>query len=177
MVDVVGLADATELSADDFRFRIGNDEDPAGWADAPAPQSIRVEAAAGTAGADRVTIFWADAAITGQWLQVTVHATPSTGLAEDDVFYFGNAIGEAGNSTRNAIVDATDEIACRNFQHGPINMATIDDPYDYNRDRLVNVTDRSIARGHQTGPTTALRLITPPAGEPKAADQAIGRLD
>ena len=44
-------------------------------------------------------------------------ATPNTGLAEPDVFYFGNAIGEAGNQPGNAIVNATDEILARNFPH------------------------------------------------------------
>ena len=73
----------------------------------------------------------------------------------------GFSITKVGGSEL-AIVNATDEIACRNFQHGPINMATIDDPYDYNRDRLVNSTDRVIARTHQTGPLTALRLISAP---------------
>jgi len=108
-------------------------------------------------------LTWADGAIAGQWLQVTVLATDAPGLVEDDVFYFGNAIGEAGNSPSNAIVNATDEIAARNFQHGPANLAAIDDPFDYNRDRLVNTTDRTIARNNQTGPITALRLISAPA--------------
>ena len=50
----------------------------------------------GTGGSDRVTIIWDDNAIEKQWLQVTVKATDNTGLVADDVFYFGNAVGEAG---------------------------------------------------------------------------------
>ena len=57
-----------------------------------------------------MTISWADHAIENQWLRVTVKATPRTGLAEPDVFYFGNAVGESGNQPGNAIVNATDEI-------------------------------------------------------------------
>ena len=90
-------------------------------------------------------------------------ATANTGLADADVFYFGNAIGESGNAAGNAIVNATDEIMARNFLHGPLNLAAIDDPYDYNRDGLVNGTDQIIARDHQTNPLSMLRLITAPA--------------
>ena len=169
MVDVAGLTGIP--MAEDFAFRVGNDDDPNAWPAAPAPQDITVRPGAGANGSDRVTIVWADSAIARQWLQVTVLATVDTALAADDVFYFGNAIGEAGNSAHNAIVNTTDEVVTRNFQHGPSNLATIDDPFDYDRDRLVNATDRAIARSHQTGPTTALRLISPPA-DGAAAEQA-----
>ncbi|HYW81385.1 MAG TPA: hypothetical protein VE890_17505 [Thermoguttaceae bacterium] len=110
-----------------------------------------------------MTITWPDHAIENQWLQVTVKATDNTGLLEDDVFYFGNAPGEAGDSLNNAIVNATDEIVARNFQHSAVDPAAIDDPYDYNRDGLVNGTDQIIARANQTNPLTMLRLITAPA--------------
>ena len=96
-------------------------------------------------GVDRVTILWADNAIDNQWLQVSVLATAHTGLLDADVFSFGNAIGEAGNAPGNAIVNATDEILARNFPHGVLNRAAVDDLYDYNRDGLVNGTDQ-IAR-------------------------------
>ncbi len=68
--------------------------------------------------------------------------------------------GEAGDQSINTIVNATDEIAARNFQHSAVDPALIDDPYDYNRDGLVNGTDQIIARNNQTNPLTMLRLIT-----------------
>ncbi|HYW80867.1 MAG TPA: hypothetical protein VE890_14900, partial [Thermoguttaceae bacterium] len=105
---------------------------------------------------------WPDNAIENQWLRVTVLATPATGLLTPDVFYFGNAIGEAGDQSINAIVNATDEIVARNFQHSAVDPAPIDDPYDYNRDGLVNGTDQIIARSNQTNPLTMLKLITAP---------------
>ncbi len=172
IVDVANLADPDQLDADDFRFLVGNNNDPGTWSPAPAPQSVSVRTGAGLDGTDRVTLIWDDNAITGEWLQVAMLSTANTGLAGDDVFYFGNAVGEAGNSTLNAIVNVTDEIVARNFPHGPINPAAVDDPYDYNRDWLVNTTDRSIARAHQTGPIDALRLITPPDDEPDLVESA-----
>ena len=132
------------------------------WTPAPAPQSIDVFPGMGQDGSDRVTIIWPDGAIKNQWLRVVVKANENTRLLEDDVFYFGNAVGESGNAAGNAIVNATDEIMARNFLHGPLNPAAIDDPCDYNRDGLVNGTDQIIARNNQTNPLTMLRLITAP---------------
>ncbi len=42
-------------------------------------------------------------------------------------------LAEAGNTAINTIVNATDEIVARNFQHSAVDPALIDDPYDYNR--------------------------------------------
>ena len=81
------------------------------------------------------------------------------------MFYFGNAIGEAGNAVGNAIVNATDEILARNFPHGCSIRQASTIPYDYNRDGLVNGTDQIIARNNQTNPLTMLRGITAPAAD------------
>ena len=117
MIDVQNLP-ATP-TVDDFLFRMGNDDKPYGndlnnpaddWPWAPAPIAITVRAGAGLDGADRVTLIWADGAIRNCWLQVTLRATDNTGLAANDVFYVGNAVGESGNATGDALVNATDEI-------------------------------------------------------------------
>jgi len=90
MVDVVYLQGTP--TAADFAFKVGNSNNPAGWAVAPAPTSVTVRKGAGIGGSDRVTIIWPDNAIAKQWLQVTVLPTANTGLAAADVFYFGNAV-------------------------------------------------------------------------------------
>ncbi|MDY7011119.1 MAG: hypothetical protein SVV80_10265 [Planctomycetota bacterium] len=126
---------------------------------------IRGALPAGAGGSDRITIIWADNSIAKQWLQVTVKATAATGLAEPDVFYFGNAIGETGNSPTDATVKPTDEIGARNNPHtlgGPEGPAGIDDVYDFNRDKKVGPTDEIIARTNGTSSLTALKLITVP---------------
>ena len=167
MIDIAGLANAAGLSAlGDFRFRVGNDADPEGWADAPAPLPIDVRPGEGTGGSDRITIRFDDNLIEKQWLEVTVLPTPATGIVEPDVFYFGNAIGDAGDQATNTIVNATDEIVTRNFPHSLLDPAEIDDPYDYDRDGLVNGTDQIIARNNQTNPLSMLRLIDLPSTEP-----------
>ncbi|MCK4276693.1 MAG: right-handed parallel beta-helix repeat-containing protein, partial [Phycisphaerae bacterium] len=126
------------LSEDDFRFALGNSSDPADWIPAPAPESITVRLGKGVGGSDRVTILWPDNAIQNQWLLVAVEPTLNTGLAEPDVSYFGNAIGETGNSPADAEVTPTDQITVRNNPHTlGVNPAGITDTCDFNRDRKV----------------------------------------
>ena len=102
-----------------FPFLVGNDGNPGGWDSAPAPLSITVRRRGHQRRRPRDDHL-ARRRIENQWLQVMVRATENTGLAADDVFYFGNAVGESGNAAGNAIVNATDEIMARNFQHGAI---------------------------------------------------------
>ena len=161
MVDIAGMGGTP--TAADFTFKVGNSNDPSTWTNAPAPSSITVRLGAGTDGSDRVTLIWPDAAIKKQWLQVTVKANATTGLSTPDVFYFGNALGEAGNAPGNALVSATDEIEARNDPHTVLNPATITNRHDYTRDGFVNAADQIAARNNGTTLVNALRLIHVPA--------------
>jgi hypothetical protein len=168
MVDIARLPGTP--TAEDFNFKVGNNNSPSEWpAVATPPSSISFRPGDGIAGADRVTIIWPDNAIQKTWLQVTVRATPNTGLPEDAVFYFGNAIAECGNDPANAIVNVTDVVLTRANPRSPLNRAGIEFPYDHDRDGLVNVRDIAIARANQTSPVTALRLITPAVTTPQSA--------
>jgi hypothetical protein len=96
-----------------------------------------------------------------------VRDTPNTGLAEPDVSYFGNAVGDSGlgNFFERALVNAVDCGAVRDKPHNPyVDPAPIDDFADYNRDQWVNAVDFGFVRDNATNPTTALQLITAPAG-------------
>ena len=171
MLDILNLTGTP--TAADFVFRKGNTSKPYGndlnnpaddWPMAPAPTSITVRDGAGVDGADRVTLIWADNAIQQCWLQVTVQATDVTGLAQRDVFYVGNAIGESGNNPGgDTYVNALDEVGARNNPHGRSNPAPIDDHYDYNRDKNVNALDEVAARNNPAGRSNSLVLFTPPA--------------
>ncbi|MCX7426757.1 MAG: cadherin-like domain-containing protein, partial [Planctomycetia bacterium] len=160
MVDVA-LPTGT-ITAADFQFKVGNNNDPEHWALLAATPTVSVRPGEGDFGSDRVTIIFPDGAIRKQWLQVTVLAPGNTGLAAPDVFYFGNAIGESGDSLQHALVNATDALAARDNQHSPLNPAAITDAVDFNRDRLVNLTDMELVRLNATSPLTALRLIATP---------------
>jgi hypothetical protein len=94
---------------------------------------------------------------------VTVLANANTNLASDDVFYFGNAIGEVGNSSANAIVTSADESLIRiNFTTG-FGTVGVTSAYDINKDRFVQPSDAALSRANQTTAFTALRLIAVPA--------------
>jgi len=150
------------LTADDFRFKIGNHDDPASWAPVATAAEITVREGAGVGQSDRVTITWPDHTIQDTWLQVTVLVTADTGLAEADVFYFGNAVGETGNSTADAKVNAVDVLLARNNPRTLLNEAPVDFRCDFNRDGRVNATDMLIARNNQTHLLDALKLIAVP---------------
>ena len=171
MVDILNMSDTPNL--DDFDFRVGNDgNNPAYWPAAPQPTSVTVREGAGVGGSDRVTIIWPDGVIKQEWLRVKVLATDRTGLGLNDVFYFGNAIGESGNSTTDAKVNAYDMLGARDNQRSFLDPAPIDFPYDFDRNARVGAVDMLIARNHTTHFQNALQLITPPAGKGNAAVDA-----
>jgi hypothetical protein len=119
-------------------------------------------------------LTWADNAIEKQWLEVSMLATENTGLEEADVFYFGNAIGETGNSATNARVDATDMLGVRDHPRHFLNPAPIDFDFDFNRDQRVDAHDMLIARENPTHFLNALKLIeAPAAAAPSAHDAAM----
>ena len=155
MVDIHALANPSGLTPADFLCRVGNDNHPegAGWTAATAP-SVAVRDI-GT-GVTRVTLTWPDNTIKNQWLQVTVRHG-NTGLPADDVFYFGNAVGESGNNAADAVVDLADELAVRSHKTG-FTPAPVTNPYDFNRDRRVNATDELLARYNHSG-ADPLQLI------------------
>jgi len=163
IIDIAGLPGTP--TADDFTFKIGNDNDPANWEPVTTLPEIAVRAGEGGNNSDRITLTWPDNTIQNTWLQVTVLPTANTGLAQPDVFYFGNAIGETGNSTTEARVNAIDTLLARNNPRTLTDPAPIDFPYDFNRDARVNATDMLIARNNQTHSLNALRLITVPDGK------------
>jgi hypothetical protein len=162
MIDIANLADPAGLSVTDFQFRTGNTSNPTNWTPltmSPTRITVAVRPGAGIEGSDRVTILFLDETIKKTWLQVTVKVTPATGLAAPDVHYWGNAVGESGNSTTDATVTIADQLGARANPHSAKNPAPIDDRFDYNRDKRVTVGDQLIARANATTKLTDLELI------------------
>ena len=158
MVDLNGTVSG--LTAADFTFQTGNDDTAGNWTPVTATPAITVRPGEGAGGATRVEITFADGAIRNTWLQVTVHLGSHTDLANDDVFCFGNAVGEAGDSPDDARVDAIDALTAR---AGATASAMITNPCDFNRDGVVNGEDEAIARANVTYFLNQLPLIAPPA--------------
>ncbi len=167
MVDITNLPGP--ISAADFRFKVGNDNQPQNWDPLAATPTITVGAGEGLGGSDRIMITFEDGVVEKQWLEVTVLANPATtGLAQDDVFYFGNAIGETGSSAAHAKVDAFDVLATRRNPRPFFNPASLETRHDFNRDRRVDAIDTLIAQNNQTWSLTELKLIDLSAPIPAA---------
>jgi len=167
MIDIDDLEGTPTVA--DFQFKVGNDNAPGSWANAPAP-TITLRPGAGDEGSNRLVIAWDDNDIQNQWLEVTVLGGGHVPLPSNEVFYFGNAIGESGNSAADAKVNALDALSARNNPHNLLNPASITSRHDHNRDGRVNATDMLLSRSNQTHFLSALKLITPPSKAlPKAS--------
>jgi hypothetical protein len=162
MIDVANFEGS--ITPDDYTIMVGNSSDLSTWQPAPDPTFITQYLGAGVDGSVRLELCWNDFTIQNQWVQVTLKATANTGLATDDVFYFGNSVGDTGNSAIDTIVDAADELAAANNH---TSAASITNPYDFNRDKVVDAIDEQIAHDNYSG-ASSLQLITVP-GTPHGA--------
>jgi hypothetical protein len=143
MVDLSAGGNHAAITASDFVFKVGNNNAPAGWANAPAPSAVSVIPNGGGAGIDRVEITWANGAIANKWLEVQVLATANTGLAAADVHFWGNKIGDSASSSPAGLFETTSTDSAQVF--GTIGAGKpITDLRDYNRDGQVTSTDSAI---------------------------------
>lgn len=168
---VVDLADLPEgeLAGDNFGFRVGNTSDPTQWGELTASSDIPLptitEVAEPSPGVRRFLLDWTtNATIRNQWLQVTVKANAQTGLANDDVFYFGNQVGDVdGSQTQSGrvSVDAFDTLDVQFNQSPSPNSVGIGSPYDVDRNGAVDAFDLLDIEFNQV-PSGGLLLFTLP---------------
>jgi len=147
------------VTAENFTFRVGNDNSSESWAAAPPPALIDRRDGAGVDGSDRITLVWPDRSIRNEWLRVSYSV--AVGEPPRDVFYFGNAVGETGTSPGNAAVNAIDQVSTRAHLHTP--FAGITNQWDFNRDGRVNILDLLVVRRNVTARGSVVQLIAPPA--------------
>jgi hypothetical protein len=164
VVDLQGLSGTPTSS--DFLFATWDGIDASGFQPLAATATVTVLPGGGVGGASRVKIEFADNAVRNTWLRVSMLANANTGLAANDVFYFGNAVGDfnAGNLAGPPVIvrtNATDTSAVRQNQSTGINSAAITNIYDINKDGRVNATDTSTVRQNQD--SSIIALITAPA--------------
>ena len=155
-----------------------------------AVPTVTILSNSGVGGSARIKITFPNNTLQNTWLRVTVLANTTTGLAVNDVFYFGNVIGEvnAGNTQTRLRVNATDTGAVRSNQSTAANSASVTNIYDVNRDGRVNATDTGIVRSNQqtagivapitfpagTPPARARPTGTPPTGTPPTGTPPVG---
>jgi len=169
IIDIDGPSDASALSAADFILSTGNGDLISDFSPLSTVPDVSVRVGGGIDGSDRVTLTLPNGLVTGTWLSVTVLANGNTGLAQNDLFYFGNSIGDTGDVSANALVSAADESGARNNHRNFTNRAGADDIYDFNRDSLVTSIDEIIARNNITDFADALQLIVAPTGATQSA--------
>jgi hypothetical protein len=160
MIDVANF-DAVPMPSD-YILKVGNNSDPSTWQPAPTPSYVTGYLGAGVGGSTRLEIVFEDNDVQNEWVQVTLLANSNTKLAANDVFYFGNSIGDSGDSATDADVNIGDALAARG--HSDPGAVTITNVWDYNRDKVVDSLDTAVAQQNMRVGTAALQLITAPSG-------------
>jgi type VI protein secretion system component Hcp len=171
MIDLALVASGGRISAADLDLRVGTTGDPAAWAPAPAPLAVALRRGAGAGGSDRLTITWADGAITSRWLRVALKANARTGLGAGDVFYFGSLPGDAD---ADGSVDFADLVTLAQRYDQPTTAGVA--AGDLNVDGVVDFADLvALAQGYDTtlaapavGAAAAAPLAVPAAATPAA---------
>jgi hypothetical protein len=149
MIDVGRPDGSGPLTSADFVFDVGRGEDPRAWRAAPAPLLVATRPGTGLNGADRVTVQWPAGAVRNEWLRVTVLAGLRTGVARDDVFYFGNLAGktdvpDAATPVPAALTVSLSDLA--GVRRRLFTKAWINSAFDFNRDGRINALDVATCR-------------------------------
>jgi uncharacterized repeat protein (TIGR03803 family) len=158
IIDISNLPSGATLTPSDFQFATGDVNDTTTWT--PLTTSPTVTLLPATGGVTPVDLTWPNGTITNTWLQVTVLADANTGLASNDVSYYGNLVGKVSDTGSPEQVTALD---LTQIENNIVGVATITDPYDVNKDGSVDAEDLVIT---QRNSFSALRLITPTGDGP-----------
>ncbi|HVT28060.1 MAG TPA: LamG-like jellyroll fold domain-containing protein, partial [Lacipirellulaceae bacterium] len=156
MIDITNFDGS--ITPDDYVIRVGNSNDVSSWQLAPDPTFVTEYPGFGVNGSVRLELVWGNNTIQNEWVQVTLKADANTDLAQDDVFYFGNAIGDTGNSPTDTLVDGAD---VQGVHDNYTSAAIITNRFDFNRDKVVDATDEMIAQAQSSNPAP-LQLISAP---------------
>ena len=155
-IDVDHLPATTTASdiAGQLRFAVHDGIDAAGFTPLASATPPTVELVPIDGDTTRIKIVFEDGQIANTWLQTTLVASPLTGLAADDVFYFGSVVGDTGigNSSTRIRVNAFDAAITRANQSLAAGSAGLDNVYDINRDGRVNAFDTVLVRANQNLP-------------------------
>ena len=139
MIDIDSLTGTP--TAGDLGIRVNETANPDTWSAGPTP-TVSIRPGNGVGGSDRITLIWADGEIQNRWVEVTALANANTGLAVDDVFYFGNAVGDCDGD--GGIGSSDYETLVGEFgQRGGIGTLVA----DLNGDGRAELSDFAIMRG------------------------------
>jgi hypothetical protein len=134
------------ITANDFIFKIGNNNSPGSWGPAPGNSGFTVRTAAGYRGADRIEITWASGSIRNQWLEIQVLSNGTTNALTTDVHFWGNKIGDTGQGTppTTFLTSGADKTQVLGQLAGGVGITS---NADFNRDNNVTAVDATISVG------------------------------
>jgi hypothetical protein len=165
VVDINKPGNLGRIAASNFQFAIWSDFSNAtpNFVATNPTVTLSTFSSGGTAGSDRVKLVLADQAIQNAWLRVTVLADSNTGLAADDVFYFGNARFDVTPTSlfpsKQIVINIFDTNAVRAKQGQ--NAGVVSSIHDVDRNGVIDVVDTNTVRAGQGA--TSLRSFTAPS--------------
>jgi len=189
MVDLTAGGNYAALSAADFTFKVsgqglaGQSSDPTdgSWTTLSGVNlpTVVVRLGQGVGGSDRIELTWPDGAIVDRWLEVIIKSNSNTGLAAQDVFFFGNMPGDTNNDPAGDFktIDAIDQFNIKTAATDSNNTglyfnvslaSAISNVWDINRDGDVNANDQLSARVHSSAPYGQLDMLNISIGGPFA---------
>jgi hypothetical protein len=176
IIDLVGGGAHASINANDFLFKVGNNNSPSTWAAAAAPNAISVRTGAGVSGSDRVEITWAANAVKNTWLEVQVLPTSHTGLALTDVFFWGNRVGDTTSPPSGAsFVTNVSGDGGAIVGLAPLPSVGIANRFDVNKTNSINVSgDRGEVVGNAPGSLLRINVGTAGPFAPEGGDAGAG---
>jgi hypothetical protein len=167
IVDITGLPSTTTSAQilSNLQFSQWNGIEAIGFKALPAASvpTVVILTGRGASGSARVKITFPDNTLQNTWLRVTVLANAQTGLATNDVFYFGNVIGELdfGNTATRLRVNGQDAAFILANQSPGANSAGVTNKFDLDRNGRVNGQDYAILLDNQQAAGIVAPLTAP----------------
>ncbi len=165
LIDIANPINLAGISNASFEFAVWNAFSNASPNFVAINPSVTIStfASGGLNGSDRVKLEFPNNAIQNAWLRVTMLADANTGLARNDVFYFGNARFDVTPTTpfpaQQIVINAFDVNGVRARQGQ--STGVISNIYDVDRNGVVNAFDTNAVRSGLG--VTSLRSFTAPA--------------
>ncbi len=146
---VVDISNPTGTTTNsDFQFATWDGMASSGFTAMTSVPTLTVFSEGGVFGSQRLKLEFPDNVIRNTWLRVTILANSNTNLLVNDVFYFGNAVGDMNvgniNSPITVITDASDVMAVRRHLSIAADSVTVNNIFDVNKDGRVNAIDTSL---------------------------------
>lgn len=154
-----------------LQFAQWNGIDVAGFTALPVgvtPTISSIQVGGGSNGSSRVFIAFPSTSLRNTWLRVTVVANTTNTMTQNDVFYFGNVVGDlnVGNTPTRLRVNAEDTAAIRLNQSPLPGSASASNIYDLNRDGRVDAQDTFLVRANQQPLGIVAPITTPGPSTP-----------